>query len=180
MRKAEQKSRKYAKRLRQNPTSAEAIMWAHLKGKKLNGHRFRRQHPVGPYIADFACVAQKLIVEIDGATHSTAQEIAHDQQRTGFLTSKGWRVLRITNPDVYDNLEGVLEAIAAELPPPPASPAPPPQAEEENRRGILSSRVHGGRTPFYPLSSPVFHGGGAPKGRRGPAVKQASQEGRNQ
>ena len=131
MREAEQQSRKYAKGLRKNLTNAEAIVWAYVKCKKLNGHHFRRQHSVGPYIADFACVAEKLVVEIDGATHSTEQEIFHDRRRTDFLESEGWRVLRITNPDVYENLEGVLDAIATKLPPPSALLTPSPQG----RRG---------------------------------------------
>jgi very-short-patch-repair endonuclease len=131
MRKLEKKSRKYAKKLRRSLTNAEVILWSRLRKKQLNGYVFRRQHPIGPFIADFACIAEKLIIEIDGATHSTVKEIAHDQRRTAFLEDRGWKVLRVTNPDVYENLEGVLEAIASKLPPPSASPPPPPQAGEE-------------------------------------------------
>ncbi len=101
-------------------------MWSRLRKKQLNGYGFRRQHPIGPFIADFACIAKKLVIEIDGATHSTDKEITHDQRRTAFLEDKGWQILRITNPEVYENLDGVLEAIAAILPPPSALLTPPP------------------------------------------------------
>ncbi|PHS23979.1 MAG: hypothetical protein COA84_10210 [Robiginitomaculum sp.] len=131
MRETENRSRKYAKQLRRSLTNAEVFLWSRLRKKQLNGYGFRRQHPVGPFIADFACIAEKLIIEIDGATHSTEMEIAHDQRRTAFLENQGWHILRVTNPDVYENLDGVLEAIAAELPPPSASRPPPPHAGEE-------------------------------------------------
>jgi very-short-patch-repair endonuclease len=68
--------------------------------------RFRRQHPIGPYIADFACVAAKLVVEVDRLAHWTAEQLAHDAKRTRFLESKGWRVLRVSSGDVYGNLDG--------------------------------------------------------------------------
>jgi very-short-patch-repair endonuclease len=131
MREAETKSRKQAKHLRAEMTKAEIILWTRLKGRSLHGHRFHRQHPIGPYIVDFACKAQMLIIEVDGATHSTDTQIKHDVQRTKFLETQAWEVLRISNLDIYENLNGVLEAIASKLPPPTASPPPPPQAGEE-------------------------------------------------
>ena len=116
--KANPKTRMRAKALRTKMTQAEIILWSRLKGKQLQGWQFRKQHPVGPYIADFACAKAKLIIEVDGATHSTDAEIVHDHKRTAFLQAQGWSVLRVWNADIYDNLTGVLEGIIAHLPPP--------------------------------------------------------------
>lgn len=131
MREGEAKSRQHAKRLRSSMSEAEVVLWTFLRKRRLNGFRFRRQHPIGPYIADFACVSARLVVEVDGATHVTAAELAHDARRTSFLSDDGWRVLRVTNLDVFDNLDGVWLAIEHQLPPPAAAPPPPPQAGEE-------------------------------------------------
>lgn len=95
-------------------TKAEVLLWAHL-GRNAMGAKFRRQHPIGPYIADFACVERMLVVEVDGATHSTPEERAHDQLGTAFLRAEGWRVLRVRNSDVYENLDGVWRMIEAAL-----------------------------------------------------------------
>ena len=70
-----------------------------------------RQLPVGPYVADFVCRERKLIIEVDGATHSSDEELAHDARRTAFLKSEGHQVLRVWNLDVFSNLDGVLETI---------------------------------------------------------------------
>jgi len=126
MRKGERKSRNHAKRLRREMTDAETILWSRLRRGGLNGHRFRRQHPAGPYIADFACVAARLIIEVDGATHATKAEVEYDEKRTRFLEKRGWCVYRAANPDIYENLDGVLDGIAAHLPPPPLRGPPPP------------------------------------------------------
>ena len=101
--------------MRKAPTSAESKLWARLRRRQIADCRFRRQHPVGPFIADFACVERKVIVEIDGATHATDTEWAHDRKRTEFLEAEGWKVVRASNVEVYDNLEGVLEAIRLAL-----------------------------------------------------------------
>jgi very-short-patch-repair endonuclease len=81
MRQGETISRERSKKLRQDMTKAEVIVWYWLR-RQQTGHKFRRQHPVGPYIADFACVAEKLIVEIDGYTHHTPEQRAHDSRPT--------------------------------------------------------------------------------------------------
>lgn len=107
-----------ARSLRRSMTKAEVFLWMQIRRRGLNGARFRRQHPVGPYIADFACPAPKLIVEVDGATHWTPEELAHDERRTKYLEQEGWTVLRVTNSDVYENMDGVWRAIAARLAPP--------------------------------------------------------------
>jgi len=133
MREQEKKSQIMAKHWRKNLTGAEAILWSILKGKKLNGHQFRKQHPVGNYITDFACIAQKLIIEVDGATHSTNAELKYDRKRTNFLKSQGWQVFRVGNLDIYNNLDGVFQAISDELPLTSTLPPPSPYMGEENR-----------------------------------------------
>jgi very-short-patch-repair endonuclease len=127
----EKQSRAFAKRLRQSMTRAEALLWSYIRRRALNGARFRRQHPIGPYITDFACVAHRLIIEIDGHTHSTPEQLAHDARRTKYVEAEGWRLVRVTNADVYDDMNGVWFLIAAQLPPPAASQPPPPHAGEE-------------------------------------------------
>jgi very-short-patch-repair endonuclease len=111
MRERELKARNLAKTLRRSLTKAEAVLWSRLKGKGLNGHHIRRQHPIGPYVADFACAEARLVIEVDGATHMNAGERAHDAKRTSFLESEGWHVMRVWNNDVYENRDGVLRAI---------------------------------------------------------------------
>jgi very-short-patch-repair endonuclease len=96
-------------------TKAEIILWQSLRRGQLDGHHFRRQVPVGPLIADFACAKAKLIVEVDGATHAEDDELAYDARRTLFLADHGWALVRVNNLDVYENLSGVLEGISIEL-----------------------------------------------------------------
>jgi very-short-patch-repair endonuclease len=117
MRETETRSRPLARTLRRKLIDAETILWSRLRAGHLHGWRFRRQHPVGRYIADFACVKARLIVEVDGATHSTPRERLRDASRTGYLESQGWQVLRFWNTDIYENLQGVMDAIHAALPP---------------------------------------------------------------
>jgi very-short-patch-repair endonuclease len=81
----------------------------------LNGYKFVRQDPIGPYFADFVCREKKLVVEVDGATHSTDDEMARDARRTGVLVENGYRVVRVQNIDVFENPEGVLETILCAL-----------------------------------------------------------------
>jgi len=108
-----------ARTLRQNMTKAEVILWTHIRRRAVEGARFRRQHPIGPYIADFACAAARLVVEVDGATHWTEEQLAYDARRTKYLEQQGWSVIRVNNIDVYENMDGVWRAIAAQLAPPP-------------------------------------------------------------
>ena len=111
MREAEWKSRKYVRGLRNNLTEAEVKLWQELRGRRLQGYKFRRQHPIDDYIADFACLSAKLVVEIDGATHSSADAQAYDARRTAFLETMGWRVIRFSNDDVFKDVMAVTEAI---------------------------------------------------------------------
>ena len=98
-----------AKTLRQNQTNAEGLLWHYLRNKQLDGHKFRRQQPIGPYIVDFACMPRKLIVELDGGQHAKQQ--AYDNKRDTFLKDKGFRILRFWNNEVFENCFGVLESI---------------------------------------------------------------------
>ena len=111
------KANSRAKELRKRDTVAEHKLWEALRGRRLNGAKFVRQLPVGPYFADFACREKKLIVEVDGATHGEAHEIVHDFARTEYLEAQGWRVIRCWNRDVFENLNGVCETILLALKP---------------------------------------------------------------
>ena len=102
-----------ARTLRRERTDAEGLLWDRLRGKGLCGHKFRRQQPIGPYIADFACMSEKLLVELDGGGH--AERRSEDRERDEFLRRRGYRVLRFWNTEVFENLEGVLEKISEAL-----------------------------------------------------------------
>ncbi len=104
-----------ARSLRRDATAAERLLWRRLANRACGGHKFVRQEPIGPYFADFACRAAKLVVEIDGATHSTEEEIASDARRTACLEANGYRVIRFFNAEVYENLDGVLDTILTAL-----------------------------------------------------------------
>ncbi len=98
--------------LRNNATNAERVLWSHLKGKQLNGYKFRRQEGIKNYIVDFYCPESLLAVEIDGETHWSDEEIEKDRKRQMDIEELGVLFLRFTNRDVYENLEGVLQMIA--------------------------------------------------------------------
>ena len=97
--------------LRNNLTQAEALLWTNLKNSRLDGKNFRRQHGIGPYIADFYCSECRLIVELDGARHFDILAQERDNVRTNFLDSVGIRVIRFENREVMENLELVLAAV---------------------------------------------------------------------
>ncbi|MBY9066105.1 DUF559 domain-containing protein [Hyphomonas sp. WL0036] len=115
MRDDEKPTLRKARALRKAMPNAEVILWSRLRRRQLGGYRFRRQVPIGPYIADFACVELKLAFEVDGATHATPSQLEHDARRTAFLQQGGWHVRRVWNNEVYENLEGVLEGLLLEL-----------------------------------------------------------------
>jgi very-short-patch-repair endonuclease len=104
-----------ARSLRRDATAAERRLWEGLRRKQIGGFRFRRQVILGGFIADFACFDARLVVEVDGATHSTDEEMAYDGARSRTLAARGFAVLRFTNEDVYRNLDGVLETIRMRL-----------------------------------------------------------------
>ena len=105
--------RDYARGLRRRQTDAERRLWFRLRDRRLFGVKFSRQVPIGPYVADFCCREQRLVVELDGGQH--ALSAADDASRSEDLARLGYRVLRFWNHDVLGNTEGVLEAIARAL-----------------------------------------------------------------
>ena len=102
-----------SRRLRRTSTDAELRLWYHLRDRRLNGHKFRRQHPIGHHFADFACVDRHIVVELDGGQH--AQSRRFDDQRTQRLAELGWRVVRFWDDDVLLRADQVLEALLGEL-----------------------------------------------------------------
>src|SRR5215217_2463877 len=104
-----------ARKLRSSQTSAEFRLWQALRNRRLERWKFRRQHPIDRYIVDFVTLEGKLVVEVDGVTHAAPAELKHDEQRTRVLESLGFLVVGVSNTDVYDNLEGVLEMIDTTL-----------------------------------------------------------------
>jgi very-short-patch-repair endonuclease len=100
--------------MRRNPTRAEKTLWRALRRDQLRV-TFRRQHPVGPYIVDFACIAAMLIVELDGDPHTQPVQIEYDEQRDEYLKTRGFRVRRYQNLEVLRNLNSVLQNIEAAL-----------------------------------------------------------------
>jgi very-short-patch-repair endonuclease len=110
-----------SRHLRAQMTDAEILLWFRLRGKRAGGHRFRRQVPLGPYIVDFACIKAQLVVEVDGSQHLNSKE---DQERTAWLESRNFRVLRFWNNDVLQQTDSVLEAIGVALLQAPTLPSP--------------------------------------------------------
>ena len=102
------------KALRLNSTSAEAVMWTQIKGRKINGRKWRRQFSVGPFILDFYCPALKLGIELDGAQHFAPGGFEADDARTNYLREQGIRIIRFENKDVRYSLESVIETIDRE------------------------------------------------------------------
>jgi very-short-patch-repair endonuclease len=105
----------FARQLRKHPTIAEARLWDELRELRRQGCHFRRQAPIGIYVVDFACFDQKVIVEIDGIQHFTPEHASKDAARDANLAWRGFTVLRFTNSDVSDNMDGVMLEILAAL-----------------------------------------------------------------
>jgi very-short-patch-repair endonuclease len=104
-----------ARKLRRDTTSAESRLWAELRNRQLESFKFVCQEPIGGYVADFVCRQAKLVIEVDGATHSTDEELRRDAARTVFFERLGYRVVRFQNDDIYNAMEGVLGSILAAL-----------------------------------------------------------------
>jgi very-short-patch-repair endonuclease len=128
-----------AREMRNDPTLAERRLWAILHSLRQQGYHFRRQVQIGPYYADIACHDARLIIEVDGATHSTDEEISYDQRRERYLRSRGFRTLRLWNSDIAANSSGVGEAILNAL---------------------------NGIEPLAPTPDPSPRGGGVPRNRK--------------
>ncbi|QSI28811.1 DUF559 domain-containing protein [Variovorax sp. RKNM96] len=131
-------ARANAQALRREMTDSERKLWSGLRAEQL-GVKFRRQHPLGNYIADFACLEPKLIVELDGSQHRTQQ--GYDAQRDAFFRTQGFDVLRFASNEPFINLDGVRQAIAnrlAELTPSAPIPAFPREGKEQENPGASS------------------------------------------
>jgi very-short-patch-repair endonuclease len=118
-------NRRFGKAMRQRMTEAEVRLWLHLRKPGIEGLRFRRQALVGPYIVDLFCPQHRLIVEVDGGQH--ADDVVRDRERDAWLAEQGYRVVRVWNNDVMENVEGVCEAIAV------AAHEAPPLTPSRNR-----------------------------------------------
>ena len=108
---------KYAKQLRGKMTVAEEILWKYLSKNQMNGYRFKRQHPIRNYIADFYCHKATLLVEVDGGIHETEKQMERDREKTAAIEGSGCRILRFTNDHVVNGIDQVLNTIKNELPP---------------------------------------------------------------
>jgi very-short-patch-repair endonuclease len=113
-------------------TDAERVLWREVRAHRFGGLKFKRQEPLGSYVVDFVCHEARLIVELDGGQHADRQEA--DAERTRWLESRGFRVIRFWNNDVLANTEGVLQEIGKELQNSPSPPLPDPLPQGERER----------------------------------------------
>jgi very-short-patch-repair endonuclease len=122
-----------ARALRRNMTDAERILWRSLRDRKMGGWKFRRQHPIRPFIVDFVCVERRLIIEVDGGQH--ASKVQADASRSSYLRKKGYKILRFWNNQVLNESEAVLDMILAALndDTPSPRPSPPNLGERESQ-----------------------------------------------
>src|SRR6266545_305997 len=142
-----------ARRLRANATDTEARLWRHLRRAPMLGSHFRRQVPIGPYVADFACMAARLVIEVDGSQHGSEDGRVQDETRTRWLQKEGYRVLRFWNNDVTQNIQGVLETVHAAL-----------HGSRDVDAGVLTHERRSKSAPRHP-TPPAF--GGRPSPSRG-------------
>lgn len=108
--------KQHARQLRTNMTDAERLLWAKVRMKQMKGYQFYRQKPVGEYIVDFYCPKAKLVIEVDGGQHLYDEEIKNDRTRDEYMRNLGLKVLRFSNTNVMNNIEGVVESIEREIP----------------------------------------------------------------
>ena len=123
-----------AKRLRHEMTDAERVLWREVRAHRFAGFKFKRQEPLGLYVVDFVCYEAKLIVELDGGQHANQQEA--DAERTRWLESRGFRVVRFWNNDVLANIEGVMQEIEKELSAHTSPPSPSPHPSDGVLRAL--------------------------------------------
>ena len=127
--------KEHAKKMRNQPTDAERRLWQELSGKQLENYKFRRQHIVGDYIADFVCLKENVIVEVDGLIHQLPENQVSDAERTAWLNSEGYQVVRFSNDEVLFDMDNVLSKINSAL------TGPPPGARGAGK--ILMATVKG-------------------------------------
>lgn len=107
------------KAVRRDAAEGERRLWTRLRRKQVGGATFRRLFPIHDVTASFACIARKTVVEFDNSKVALAQELSHEERRLRRIVSLGWKVILVTHEDVFTDIEGVAEAIAAQLPPAP-------------------------------------------------------------
>ena len=144
-------------------TDAERKLWWHLRQLSVEKGHFRRQATIGPYFADFACHAVKLVIEVDGSGHGESRQMAADAERTAFLSSRGYRVLRFWNNQVLTEIESVMSAIYEALSPAAtaAPPTPNPSPPRARKSGLPDLRTLKCRSRVNPRS--MRAGGGEQK-----------------
>ena len=125
----------FARKLRRNSTDAERAVWGLLRDRRLGGHKFRRQVALGPYIVDFVCFDQKIVVEVDGGQHQ--DRLRQDQARSEWLESQGFTVLRFWNNEVIGNQDGVAHLILTAL---EQGISPSPQPSPVKGEGVMRRR----------------------------------------
>ena len=129
-----QTQHKYIARiLRKNSTAAERWLWDQLRNRNLAGWKFRRQHRIGPYVADFVCIEKNLVVEVDGGQHAT--NVEEDKNRSDYFGKKGFRILRFWNDQVLREREAILELIFSHLNEAPSPRPSPPKRRREKEEG---------------------------------------------
>jgi very-short-patch-repair endonuclease len=131
--------REFARQLRRNMTDAEKLLWRHLRAHRLAGQKFRRQHPLGPYVVDFVHLGARVVVEADGGQHNGS---VSDQARDTWLQAQGFRVLRFWNNDILIGTKAVLEeiwrAVIEAAPHPPCGHPLPACGERAGERGLTT------------------------------------------
>ncbi|HEY9068504.1 MAG TPA: endonuclease domain-containing protein [Burkholderiaceae bacterium] len=125
-----ERDRVRARELRKTSPDAERTIWKHLRSRQLDGYKFRRQHPIGPFFADFACIEAGLVVELDGGQHFELDAVRRDEYRTAFLQQAGFHVLRFDDRQALTETAGVLQSILEWLHLHHPHPSPLPQAGE--------------------------------------------------
>ena len=126
---------KFAKHLRQHMTDSESTIWRHLRAHRLNGEKFKRQPPIGPYVVDFVHFGARLIIEADGGQHNGAQ---YDEKRDAWLRAQGFKVMRFWNNEIKSNSDGVLMTIMAAVADNHREPIPSPQPSPARGEGAVS------------------------------------------
>lgn len=131
----------FARELRHRQTDAERMLWSRLRNRQIDGWKFKRQVPVGPYVLDFFCFEANLVIEVDGGQHAE-DRVASDQRRTQFLEADGLNVIRFWNREVLNDIDGVIDLIYRAL---GQGPAPSPGALKRQQNSEVSS---GARRPL--------------------------------
>ena len=125
----------FARRLRKELSDAEQKVWKHLRSRRFEGYKFRRQHPIGRYVADFRCIDRRLVIELDGGQHAEEMNLQKDSERTVYLNQKGFHVLRFWDNEVLNNTDTVLGQTFDWL---DVTPSPQPSPSEEGE-GVKES-----------------------------------------